>query len=87
MKPAKEETLTQAHIRELREQINSRNAHDIQPFTFYKIITYFYTIFFPLVPLALYRLWCPGTEFSRREQVIWTAVIIIIAIYAIFLAA
>ena len=82
----KKETETQAHIRQLRQQINSQNRDEARPFTAYKIITYVCTLFFPLVPLALYRLWRPGTEFSRREQAAWTAVILFIAAYAIYLA-
>lgn len=86
MKQAKKETETQARIRELREQINSQNKDEVRPFTSYKIITYLCTIFFPLVPVALYRLWCPRTEFARREQILWTAIILAIAAYAISLA-
>jgi len=81
MKPENKDT--QTHIKELREQINSLNIDDSRPFTIYKIITYLCTIFFPLVPLAIYRLWCPKTEFSHREQMVWTAIILIIAAYAI----
>lgn len=86
MKTVKKEAQTQAHIRELRQQINDGNLDDTRPFTAYKNITYLCTVFFPLVPLALYRLWRSGTEFSRKEQTVWTAVILVIAIYAIFLA-
>lgn len=90
MKPVKRETKreteTQAHIRQLRQQINAQNADHVQPFTAYKIITYFCVVFFPLVPVALYRLWCPKTEFAPREQKLWTAVIVVIAAYAISLA-
>lgn len=86
MKQIKKETETQAHIRELRQQINALNQDDVRPFTTYKIITYLCTLFFPLVPVALYRLWCPKTEFSPREQMVWTAVIIVIAACAASIA-
>lgn len=86
MKQTKKETETQARIRELREQINSQNKDESRPFTAYKIITYLCTLFFPLVPVALYRLWRPRTEFDRREQILWTSIILVIAAYAISLA-
>ena len=83
---SEKETETRAHIRELRQQINAGSRDDIRPFTTYKIITYLCTLLFPLVPLALYRIWCPKTEFSRREQILWSLVIAAIAVYAIVLA-
>lgn len=86
VKAVKKETETQAHIRQLRQEINSQNRDEVRPFTTYKIITYLCTLLFPLVPLALYRLWCPRTEFSRQEQAVWTAVILMIAAYTIFLS-
>ncbi len=81
--PKTTETETQARIRKLREQLNSQNQEDSRPFTSYKIITYLCTLFFPLVPFALYRIWCPRTEFSPREQLVWTGVIAVIALYAV----
>lgn len=83
---SKKESETQIHIRELRQQINAQNRDDIRPFTAYKIITYLCTLIFPLVPLALYRIWRPKTEFSRKEQMVWTGVILMIAVYAVSLA-
>lgn len=86
--PAKisgKETQSQSHIRQLRQQINEQNQDTIRPFTGYKIITYLCTLFFPLVPVALYRIWCSKTEFSRQEQIIWTGVIMIIAAYVLIL--
>lgn len=80
------DTQTQTRIRELREQLNSQNQDDSHGFTVYKIITYLCTLFFPLVPLALYRIWCPKTEFSHKEQLVWTGVIAVIALYAAFLS-
>lgn len=80
------ETETQARIRQLREQLNSQNQDDSRPFTTYKTITYLCTLFFPLVPCALYRIWQPKTEFSHKEQLVWTGVIAVIAIYAVSLA-
>ena len=62
---SEKETETRAHIRELRQQINAGSRDDIRPFTTYKIITYLCTLLFPLVPLALYRIWCvsPNVDF------------------------
>lgn len=83
---SEKETEPRTHIRELRQQINAGSRDDIRPFTTYKIITYLCTLLFPLVPLALYRIWCPKTEFSRQEQLVWTGVILVIALYAVSLA-
>ena len=85
-KRSKNETETQARIRRLREQINALDKDEVRPFTAYKTITYLCTVFFPLVPYALYRLWGPKTEFSRQEQLVWTGVILVIALYAVSLA-
>ena len=85
-KRSKNETETQARIRQLREQINALDKDEVRPFTAYKTITYLCTVFFPLVPYALYRLWGPKTEFSRQEQLVWTGVILVIALYAVSLA-
>jgi len=85
-KRSKNETETQARIRQLREQINALDKDEVRPFTAYKTITYLCTVFFPLVPYALYRLWGPKTEFSGREQILWSLVIAAIAVYAIVLA-
>ena len=55
-KHPKKETETQTRIRQLRDQINALDRDEVRPFTPYKIITYGCTVFFPLVPYALYRL-------------------------------
>lgn len=78
----------QRHIRELRASLNAPDPDQIHPFTRYKILTYLCVVFVVLVPFALYRLWwSPKTEFTSREQKIWTAVIGLIAIYALRMAA
>lgn len=76
-------TDTQKHIKELRARLNAPDPNEIHPFTLYKIITYLCVLILPLVPVALYRIWRPATEFSRREQLIWTAVIGVIGVYAV----
>ncbi len=81
-KHPKKETETQTRIRQLRDQINALDRDEVRPFTPYKIITYGCTVFFPLVPYALYRLGGPKTEFSSREQILWSLVIAAIAVYA-----
>ncbi len=77
----------QRHIKELRASLNAPDPYEIHPFTRYKILTYFCAAVIVLVPFALYRIWCPKTEFTPREQNIWTAVILVIAIYALRMAA
>lgn len=46
-KRSKNETETQARIRQLREQINALDKDEVRPFTAYKTITYLCTVFFP----------------------------------------
>lgn len=76
-------TDTQRHIMELRTKLNTPDPEEIHPFTLYKIFTYVCVVVFPLVPAALYRIWCIKSEFTPREQKIWTAVIITVALYMI----
>jgi hypothetical protein len=73
----------QKHIKELRKKLNAKDPNEIQPFTKYKMITYLCVIVLPLVPYAIFRLWTPNSEFGQREKYIWTALIILIALYMI----
>lgn len=79
-------TDTQRHIMELRTKLNTPDPEEIHPFTRYKIITYLCVVVFPLVPAALYRIWCVKSEFTPKEQKIWTAVIITMALYMVSFA-
>lgn len=79
-------TETQKHIKELRTKLNAPDPNEIHPFTVYKILTYLCVVICPLVPIAFYRIWCAKTEFSPKEQKIWTAVIIAIAVYMVSFA-
>ncbi len=74
---------TKEHIKELREKLNAPDPEEIHPFTLYKIITYICVLFLPLVPVALILIWRRKTTFTKKEQWIWTAVIITIAVYMI----
>lgn len=76
-------TPTQLHIKELRASLNAPDPNEIRPFTWYKILTYLCVVAVPLVPVALYRIWCLKTEFTKKEQIIWTSVIGTIAVYAL----
>lgn len=76
-------TETQKHIKELREKLNKTDSNEIRPFTIYKILTYLCVLILPLVPVALFRIWYPRTEFTQKEQLIWTSVIVVIALYAV----
>mgnify|MGYP007060817325 CR=1 FL=1 len=73
-KRSKNETETQARIRQLREQINALDKDEVRPFTAYKTITYLCTVFFPLVPYALYRLWGRKQNFpaGNRSSGAWS---------------
>lgn len=79
-------TETQKHIMELRKTLNAPDPNEIHPFTLYKILTYLCVVIAPLVPVALYRIWCAKTTFSPKEQKIWTAVIVAIALYMVSFA-
>lgn len=85
-RPAECLTAQQRHIKELRAQLNKPDPDEIQPFTLYKIITYLFVLILPLVPVALYRIWWGKSEFSSKEQKIWTAVIAAIAVYMAVMA-
>lgn len=76
-------TKRQEHIKELRDSLNAPDPEEIHPFTVYKIITYLCVVVFPLVPYAFYRIWCGRSEFAPKEQKIWTAIIVVIALYMI----
>ncbi len=76
-------TERQKHIKELRDTLNAPDPEEVHPFTRYKILTYLCVIFFPLVPYAFYRIWCGKTEFSPKEQKVWTAVIMAIGLYMV----
>ena len=78
-------TETQKHIKELRERLNKTDPNEIHPFTVYKILTYLCVLILPLVPVALFRIWRPKTEFTQKEKLIWTSVIAAIAVYAIMI--
>ena len=56
----------QKHIVELREKLNKPDSHQVKAFTPYKIITYIFNVIFP--PYALYRIWCPKSEFTDIEK-------------------
>lgn len=79
-------TARQQHIKELRAELNAPDPEEIHPFTSYKIITYLCVLLFPLVPYAFYRIWCGKSEFSPKEQKIWTAVIVVIGLYMVSFA-
>jgi len=76
-------TERQKHIEELRASLNAPDPEEIHPFTRYKMITYLCVVLFPLVPYAFYRIWCGKTEFSPREQKVWTALIAAVALYMV----
>lgn len=82
---AKQTGLTprQERINELRAKLNAPDPEEIHPFTRYKLLTYLFVLFLPLVPVGLYRIWKPDTEFSPKEQKIWTAVVAAIGVYAL----
>lgn len=76
-------TPRQKRIKELRAKLNAPDPEEIHPFTRYKLFTYLFVLILPLVPVGLYRIWKPGTEFSPKEQKIWTAVVVAIGVYAL----
>lgn len=84
--PTEQLTETQQHIKELRAKLNAPDPDEIHPFTMYKIITYLCVLLVPLVPYAIYRIWRLKSDFTPREQKIWTAVIAAIAVYMICFA-
>jgi len=79
-------TVTQMHIKELRAKLNAPDPEEIHQFTLYKIITYLCVVVFPLVPVSFYRIWCVKSEFTPKEQKLWTAVVIAIAVYMVSFA-
>ena len=78
-------TETQKHIKELREKLNKTDPNEIRHFTVYKILTYLCVLILPLVPVALFCIWRPKTEFTQKEKLIWTSVIAVIAVYAVMI--
>ena len=76
-------TEQQIHIAELRKKINTPDPEYVDPFTKYKILTYLCIIMLPIMPYGCYRLWSKKSEFSRREQIIWTVAVVLIIIYEV----
>jgi hypothetical protein len=76
-------TERQQHIQELRAQLNAPDPNAIEPFTRYKILTYLFVLIMPLVPVAFYRIWCKKSDFTPIEQKVWTAIIVVIAVYLV----
>ena len=79
-------TERQKRIKELQEKLNQPDPAAVHPFTVYKLLTYLCVLILPLTPLALFRIWRPHTEFTRKEQWIWTVLLAAIAVYAAVIA-